>query len=46
MKVISLPTTYPERDLHEADVVVSGLAKIVVSVDGASNGAPLLVTLP
>jgi sugar-phosphatase len=45
MKVISLPTTYPERDLHEADVVVSGLAKIQVSVDGAGGNGPLMVRL-
>jgi sugar-phosphatase len=43
MKVISLPSTFPEQELHEADVVVAGLPSIKVSVDGA--GGPLVVTL-
>lgn len=45
MKVISLPSTYPEADLHEADAIVSGLAKIKVSLDGAGPNGPMLVTL-
>jgi mannitol-1-/sugar-/sorbitol-6-phosphatase len=45
MKVISLPSTYPEAELHEADAIVSGLAKIRVSLDGAESGASMLVTL-
>jgi mannitol-1-/sugar-/sorbitol-6-phosphatase len=45
MKVISLPSTYPEAELHEADAIVSGLAKIRVSLDGAGSGGPMLVTL-
>jgi sugar-phosphatase len=43
MKVISLPTTCPERDLQEADVMVSALPKIKVTLDGASG--PLLVSV-
>ena len=43
MKVISLPSTFPEQEFHEADVVVAGLPSIKVSVDGA--GGPLVVTL-
>jgi sugar-phosphatase len=43
MKVISLPSTYPEAELHEADAIVSGLSKIGVSLDGA--GGSMLVTV-
>ena len=42
MKVISLPSTYPASQLREADAIVSGLAKIRVSVDGAGS-SPMLV---
>jgi mannitol-1-/sugar-/sorbitol-6-phosphatase len=45
MKVISLPSTYPEEELHEADAIVSGLAKIRVSPDGAGPRGQMLVTL-
>ena len=45
MKVISLPTTYPVSELHEADAIVSGLPKIKVSMDDASSRTPLLLTL-
>lgn len=45
MKVISLPSTYPESELHEADAIVSGLSKIKVSLDGAGPNGPMLVTL-
>jgi len=45
MKVISLPTTYPASELQEADVVVSGLAKITVSVGGAGSGGALQVAV-
>jgi mannitol-1-/sugar-/sorbitol-6-phosphatase len=45
MKVISLPSTYPEQELHEADAIVSGLSKIKVSLDGAGPNGPMLVTL-
>lgn len=45
MKVISLPTTYPEDELHEADAIVSGLSKIRVSLDGAGPHGPMTVTL-
>jgi sugar-phosphatase len=43
MKVISLATTYPERDLQEANVIASALTKISVSLDGAGPGGPLRV---
>jgi sugar-phosphatase len=45
MKVISLPSTYPEQELHEADAIVSGLSTIKVSLDGAGPNGPMLVTL-
>lgn len=45
MKVISLPSTYPEDELHEADAIVSGLSKIRVSLDGAGPHGPMTVTL-
>jgi sugar-phosphatase len=45
MKVVSLPSTYPQEELHEADVIVSGLSKIKVSLDGAGPSGPLRVTL-
>jgi len=45
MKVISLPSTYPEQELHEADAIVSGLSKIKVSLDGVGPSGPMLVTL-
>ena len=35
MKVISLPTTCAREELHEADVIVSGLAEIQVSLNGS-----------
>jgi mannitol-1-/sugar-/sorbitol-6-phosphatase len=44
MKVISLPTTYPVAELHEADVIVSGLSNIQVSLDGAGPKAMLFVS--
>lgn len=44
MKVLSLPTTFPVSELHEADVVVSGLPAIKVSLNRAGSAAPLLVT--
>jgi sugar-phosphatase len=43
MRVIGLPTTYPERDLHEANVIASALTKISVTVDGASSGTLLRI---
>ncbi len=43
MKVISLPTTYPVADLHEADAIVSGLPSIKVSLDGAGPQGMLVV---
>jgi sugar-phosphatase len=45
MKVISLPSTYPEQELHEADAIVSGLSKIKMSLDGAGPNGLMLVTL-
>ena len=45
MKVISLPTTYAREELHEADVVVSGLRDIQISVDGASGRGVLEVSV-
>jgi mannitol-1-/sugar-/sorbitol-6-phosphatase len=45
MKVISLPTTYPVSELHEADAIVSALPKIKVIMDGAGSRTPLLVTI-
>lgn len=45
MKVISLPTTYPVAELHEADAIVSGLHGIQVSLDGAGPQGMLLVSL-
>jgi sugar-phosphatase len=45
MKVISLPSTYPVQELHEADAIVSGLSKIKVSLDGAGPNGSMLVTL-
>ena len=45
MKVISLPSTYPEAELHEADAIVSGLLKIRVSLDGAGPNGPMTLTL-
>jgi beta-phosphoglucomutase-like phosphatase (HAD superfamily) len=43
MKVISLPSTYREAELHEADAIVSGLVKITVNLDGVRG--QMLVTL-
>jgi sugar-phosphatase len=45
MKVISLPTTYPEKDLHEADLIASALTKITVSLDGDGPDGPLRITV-
>jgi sugar-phosphatase len=45
MKVIALPSTYPEPELREADAILSGLAKIKVRLDGAGSGGPMLVSL-
>jgi sugar-phosphatase len=45
MKVISMPTTYPAAELHEADAIVSGLPRIKVSLDGAGPEGMLVVSL-
>jgi sugar-phosphatase len=44
MKVISMPSTYPAADLHEADVIVPGLASIQVTLDGAGPQGMLVVS--
>jgi len=39
MKVISLPSTYPVKELHEADAIVGGLFDVTVTVkDPAGTG--------
>jgi sugar-phosphatase len=43
MKVISMPSTYAAADLHEADVIIPGLASIKVTPDGAGPDGTLLV---
>ena len=45
MKVISLPSTCPVEDLKEADALVTGIAMISVSLDGAGGKGQLVVTL-
>jgi mannitol-1-/sugar-/sorbitol-6-phosphatase len=45
MKVISLPTTYPVSELHEADLIVSGLADIKVTVNATGSDGILRVSL-
>jgi len=45
MKVVSLPSTYPQEELYEADAIVSGLSNIKLSLDGAGSGGQMLVTL-
>jgi sugar-phosphatase len=44
MKVISLPTTYPASELHEADVIIAGLGSLKVSLDGAGSRGMLIVS--
>jgi len=44
MKVISLPSTYPVEELHEADVIVAGLSSIEISTDGAGREGILVVS--
>jgi len=44
MKVISLPSTYPTSELQEADVIVSGLESVRVSLDGAGPRGMLVVS--
>lgn len=44
MKVISLPSTYPVSELHEADVIVSGLTGVKVSLDGGGGQGILVVS--
>jgi mannitol-1-/sugar-/sorbitol-6-phosphatase len=44
MNVISLPTTYPVAELHEADAIVAGLPSITVSLDGAGAQGMLVVS--
>lgn len=45
MKVISLPTTYAREELREAEVVVSGLAEIQVSMNGMGGRGGLIVAV-
>jgi sugar-phosphatase len=44
MKVISLPSTYPVEELHEADVIVPNLTGIKVTFNGASPQGLLVVS--
>ena len=44
MKVISLPTTYPASEIHEADVIIAGLGSLKVSPDGAGPQGKLIVS--
>jgi mannitol-1-/sugar-/sorbitol-6-phosphatase len=44
MKVISLPTTYPASELHEADVIIAGLGSLKVSLDGPGSRGMLIVS--
>ena len=44
MKVISLPSTYPASELHEANVIVSGLGNVKISPDGAGSKDTLVVS--
>lgn len=44
MKVISLPSTYPASELHEANVIVSGLGNVKISPDGADSKGMLVVS--
>jgi sugar-phosphatase len=43
MKVISLPSTYPVSELHDADVIVPGLQSVKISQDGAGAAGGMLV---
>ena len=45
MKVISLPTTCAREELHEADVVASGLHEIHVTLDGEKGRGTLIVSV-
>ena len=44
MKVISMPSTYPAPELHEADVIIPNLASIKVTPDGAGPQGKLIVS--
>ena len=45
MKVISLPTTYPVKELREADAIVSGLADVEVTLNGAGGQGEMTLSL-
>ncbi len=45
MKVISLPTTYPATELREADAIVSGLADVTVTLNGAGGHGEMTLLL-
>jgi mannitol-1-/sugar-/sorbitol-6-phosphatase len=44
IKVISMPSTYPASELHEADVIIPSLGSIKVSPDGAGGQGKLIVS--
>lgn len=44
MRVISLPTTYPIAELHEADVIIAGLRSIKITVNGSREASTLLIS--
>lgn len=44
MKVISLPSTYPAEELHEADVIVPSLSGIKVTPNGSGPEGMLVVS--
>ena len=44
MKVISMPSTYPAPELHEADAIIPSLTSIKVSRDGAGPPGKLIVS--
>jgi sugar-phosphatase len=45
MRVISLPTTYPATELREADAIVSGLADVTVTLNGAGDHGEMTLLL-
>jgi sugar-phosphatase len=45
MKVISLPSTYPVSELHEADAIVGGLSDVTVTVNGAAGREKMTLSL-
>lgn len=45
MQVISLPSTYPVEELHEADVIVPELRRIRVNLNGRGPRGDLIISL-